>query len=439
MNDRSRLAPLFPVLPGPAREYVPQFYRSSEATIRDAHPLLTELLRRAREAWGEEELTLESQTVDLDPGAAPGLPVWHRLPSSSSGEVLLACLADSPLVRHLPEDAPGSGAESNAACAARVPDVIDGRALSHEAATFLPAGATVRFVPSPVRQTACVVLVRPRDGAWLLDRRRTCARRFEADPKRRRGPDVPWARDRSLEFDSTYDLEATLPTFSRDVLEREVLMAGARVRHARANGGPIVRAFVDAMPQSWRDDGETVMYVTRLDELSPGWWPTLTEWHLDGVGRSVRTRADGSPDFRDPESTTEQRCACIGPTAPTSLLVGRVRLPEPPLGLPAGQRSAVWNGVIAEQLARGDVHVEQVPAGKVFRFGWGAFHATSRSTRPGWRYFLKSMRGRNWTPPPRVLFRSHLSWDRESGAWPEDPCGVFPASFPGMSGLEPPS
>lgn len=419
------------------RHEIPQFYRSPAARVAAAHPLYREIVARCVERWPGVELTVEAQCAVARPGTTPALPVWHRLPASSTGEVMIACLGGEALLEWHPCDRPDAS-EDNDTCAARLRDAPPGVRAPGDALVFAPAGGTVRFA-SPTRVESShitgqmfwiVVLVRPRDGAVIADRPRQCARQFEVDEKRLDGPMPAWAADRSLRFDSKMTLEAPMPSFGLADMLAEPLFAGARYLDARERGGPIMQAFLDRMPAAWQDPAAGVIFFGKLDELSPGWWPALGEWHIDGIGRSVHSREDGTPNWMAPVATTSQRAVGIGPVAPTAFLVGEVRLPMPPLHTPAGERRRVWQSILRDDIAAGRLRVGRVEPDRVFHFAWGDFHGTAPAEQPGWRFFCKATLGRNWTPPVRPFGRSSVVWPVDAARWPADPCGVFPQVLP---------
>lgn len=428
---------LVPLPDNDARFVVPQLYRSRAEVAAAAHPLYAAIVAQCAARWPGVPLTVEAQCATARPGTTPGLPRWHRLPASSTGEVAIGCLGDAPLLALRPSDPPDP-TESNEACAARLGDAPVEVLAPSDGLVFVPAGSTARFLsPGPGRSTHItgqrfwiVVLVRPLDDGVAVDRVRHCARQFEVDERQAAGPLPAWAGDRSLRFSSRLQLEAPMPAFGLADMLAEPVFAGARYDDARALGGPIMQAFLDRMPAAWQDPAQGVIYFGKIDELSPGWWPTLGGWHIDGVGRSVRPRPDGTPDWAHPVDVTDQRAVCIGPVAPTGVVVGEVELPLPPLGAAPGERDRAWQATLRADLGAGRLVAAQVEPDRVFRFGWGDFHGATRAEGPGWRFFIKAMIGRNWTPPVRPFGRSQVVWPVDGPGWPAEPCGIFPQVLP---------
>jgi hypothetical protein len=418
------------------RHDVPQLYRTHGERAAGMHWLYRDVVDACRERWGGVEVTVEAQCAVSRPTSTPGLPVWHRLPASETGEVAIACLGPVTLLEFHEHDEPVPG-ERNNDCAARLAGEERAVPAPVDALVFAPAGATVRFrdYTGPNSdflggQTFVVVLlIRPLDDGAVSDRVRFCSRQFEPDEKILPVELPPWAADRSLRFESRLRLEEPLPHFDDADILAEPCFMGARFPDAREHGGPIMQAFLDRMPEDWKDPAAGVIYHGKLDELSPGWWPTLSEWHIDGIGLSVQPRADGTPDWGNPRTTTDQRGLCVGKVAPTRILEGDVRLPEAPLGTPSPLRKRVWQAVLQQGIEAGELVPRPVEPCRVFHFGWGDFHTASRAEQGGLRFFIKAMKGRNRMPPLRPFGRSQVVWPSDSGVWPEDPCGVFPQTL----------
>lgn len=403
----------------------PQWYRTDARRAGAGHPLLSALVEACRQRWGRDDLALDCQTLDLRPGQFPGLPVWHRLPDTSVGEVALLCLASEALLE-VADDQPDPH-EAADRCRRRMTGV-DGVMLPHDQVCFLAAGATVRFGAATSEQACVVALVRPRDGVPLRDRPRHGARVFTPSPTSAKHPLPEWATTRALSFRSHFSVVAAMPAFTQQQIADEPVLAGASPAFARAIGGPLMQAWLDRLPPEWH--GDDVIIQAKRDELSPGWWPCLVGWHMDGTSRAEK-RSDGTPDLRNPVRMAEQVAACIGPTAATGMLLGDIALPEIPLDWPKEQAGGnVWQRLLLDAIADGTLTRTTAPSDTVFTFGWGAFHTCTRSAAPGWRMFLKAMRGRGDQPANRRPPRATIAWASDGDDWPSDPCGVFPQELP---------
>ncbi len=384
---------------------LPMSYCVSAASAADRHPLLAAAVAAAANRWPGRELTLECQTVDLREGAAPGIPAEQPAPTTSTSEVAIACLGDAPLLEVAGE-------------------LVDACSLA-----FVRSGTPLRFHRTEHRQEVAVILLRPRDGRELARWERTGARVFAPAPTTPDGELPAWAKQRDLRFRSRYEVLAPMPRFSMAALAAEPQFRAAAPAFLLEHGGPIARAFVQRLPSAWLEPGADVIVQIHRDELSPGFAPALIHWHLDGTSRANR-RSDGTPDLREPGRVSEQIIACVGPAAPTALLLGEVALPEIPVSTPAHEAAGVWQRLLLHEIAAGRLWPTTVPTDTVVAFGWGGFHTASKAGVEGWRLFAKAMRGRGDTPTNERRHRGTVAWPSNARHWPDDPCGVFPERLP---------
>lgn len=389
-----------------ARMAIPQRYASVPSSLVTSS-LLDALVTVARERWGHDDILIDSQLVEVRPGVYPGIPVWSAAPSTGSG-VLVACLADEPLLEF-------SAADDVA--------VAPAAAVLH-----LPDGCRLRFRNPQKSQWVAVVLLRPRAGLTTLNRLRHCARVFTARPQVHTATWPAWASTDDFTFSSSFDELAAMPVFSDADIGKEPSFAGASYAFARQVGGPIVQAWLDRLPDDWRDDADLIIAAGR-NELSPGWSPALLTWHMDGTSRCAK-RADGTPDLRHPGRKARQLAACVGRASPTALLRGPVTVPEIPVGTPADLGQGVWQHRIGEQIAAGLVTATMAPRDRLFHYGWGGFHSCSVAQERGWRCFIKAMRGRGDTPSDRIVERGAIAWPSDGRSWPADALGIFPQDLP---------
>ena len=380
---------------------VPQLYRTAAADALPMHELFHRAIRACVARWGSGQLIVQSQTVDVRPGSHPGIPVAQAVPLSASGEVAVACLGAHALLE------------------------LDGAPCAPDALVFAPFGATWRFAASETDATVVVLLITPDDGAPLSSRARHCGRVFAPWPHVASHPLPEWAQRRELRFDSQLELHAPVLSFSQDEVAAEPMFAMASPQFLREHGGPIARAFVDALPHDWTGPDADVVVQVKRDELSPGWYPALINWHMDGTSRADK-RADGTANLRAPGRKVDQLLVCVGPPSPTGMLIGELHLPEVPEGLPPGAAAGVWQRLLLDDLQAGTITQTAAPEGRLCGFGWGGFHTATRARAPGWRLFCKAMRGRGDAPRNERRARAQVTWALHHDDYPDDPCGVFP-------------
>ncbi|MEZ4433736.1 MAG: hypothetical protein R3F65_15115 [bacterium] len=394
----------------------PMWYAAGPALIDTrGGPLAQKLAAACRARW-QAPFVIDLQTPHLDPGAAAAppepRPVWSPrwTATAPADEIALLIDASAPLLA-----------------------TADGAPLPHHGEPhFIRADtalAGLRWATDPARVT--LALARRAAPAEHLDHRRRSARVF-CDGNRVVPPDEPipaWAEDRSLVFHSGFRTLARLPAFTPAQIAREPIPDLCHPSWVAEHGGPIARAFVATLPDSWFDPANDAVIVGRINELDPGWWPCIAGWHYDGTSR-INKRPDGNPDLKNPGVRIENILCSVGETGLTGFLAGRVAVPDIPHGMARGIVKPWQQRFILEAIARGELTELHARPGEVIALEHGDHHDCRPSHQPGWRYFIKAMRGRG---DPRVnafAERGQLSWPYETGHWPQDPLGVFPTALP---------
>lgn len=315
---------------------------------------------------------------------------------------------------------------------------LDGRPAPHDGAPFsAPASAVAAGLPWPDDAEpgeAIIALARRAAPGEALDRARRCGRAFSAPP----GPPVDtlpdWAAERPLRFRSGYRVMAHLDGFGPEDIAAEPIMKASHPTWLAEHGGPIARAFVKCLPDDWTTPDADVIVNAKIDEFDPGWWSCLAGWHIDGTSRIPNRRSDGSPDLLEPGRTIEQIGCCLGPAGATGFLVGAIDLPVTPIG---ADGRGVWQRIFEDALAEGRIKAVRAPIATVVGFDFGDFHTCRPAERPGWRYFIKAMRGRRDPPQNAFADGGRITWplplpgvDPAEAAWPDTPLGVFPPTLP---------
>ena len=176
-----------------------------------------------------------------------------------------------------------------------------------------------------------------------------------------------------------------IPLFPESAIRDEPALRGAPVEWARAHGGPIIQAFIEALPEDWLTDPTTRIRSMPV-WLRKGWGSGHVGWHLDGV----QGREDGQEDWIHGRPAAFQRIACnMGTNAPTRILVGGVTLTQYPLGQPA---NVLWSQQLADALAAQKVRAMDAQEGELFLLTSSTFHSLSAASRDGWRMFFDANR-----------------------------------------------
>ena len=119
----------------------------------------------------------------------------------------------------------------------------------------------------------------------------------------------------SVRVRSGFDVVGRVPPFDDAVIAEEPSLWLVDQAEARARGGPITRAFVEALPPPWRDEA---LILSRVAWLEPGWRTQPAPFHCDNLPR----RPDGEQDFTRPPAETPETVGCLMGCCPTDFVVG---------------------------------------------------------------------------------------------------------------------
>jgi tRNA A-37 threonylcarbamoyl transferase component Bud32 len=383
---------------------IPQWYFGT-ADVLTSHPSFEPLIPIVKEVFGQSEIRVDCQSNTVDIGVCIGIPDWQ----------LCEWATDSALLMFDAEEKFLEIRDKN------------GKITNPEPKVVLQIRATdsLRFLPVSKRQSASLILVRSREKNTPSPLSRVSCRLF---PTKSEVESDDWEAIGGIKFVSWASVLGKMPrkTTWEDIIQ-EPSISLTRIDTALSFGGRLVREFIEALPDDWRDPDADVVISVQRNELSPDWNPTPVGWHIDGTHMANRL-PNGRPDLRNPGNTAEQIVACCGTGAPTRFLLGEVTLSEAPMDVEHGSR---WQKELKIAVDKGALQYWLAPIDTLVKFGFGSFHTGSNSVEPGWRCFIKAMRGRgDITVRSGVVDRSNVSWPAENAYLPTDPCGVFPDKLP---------
>ncbi len=190
-------------------------------------------------------------------------------------------------------------------------------------------------------------------------------------------------------FDSRFqDIGAFNANWSQDALKNEPMFFNANAAWARDNGGPITRAFVDALPGEWRNG----VLDSRVHMLMQGWFPAIPGWHHDDVPRppiptGQHFATAGQPDYNAPRYRARHVMGLVnGGICPTAFAVGACTMPA----VADGEIIyGVWTHEVDRLIAAGSLSRVLAPSGRVLAFDWQTFHTATATTGSGWRWFCR--------------------------------------------------
>lgn len=191
-------------------------------------------------------------------------------------------------------------------------------------------------------------------------------------------------------FVSSFGAAAELPQFSEQQVKNEPMLFSCDRTAAHELGGPLTRAFLDAMLPDWK--ASEIVVDSRVHMLMPGFWPCIPGWHHDDVPRE---REDGQPEYVSPSYHAEHCMALVGDASVTEFAVGATFLPDVPLGAVYYRE---WHPLINEAIEAGELFSMKAPVGRLVYFDSHAFHQGVPATKHGWRWFVRASRNTGRKP-----------------------------------------
>jgi hypothetical protein len=193
---------------------------------------------------------------------------------------------------------------------------------------------------------------------------------------------------RQFTFNSQLEIGSAIPDFSQEAVKNEPMFWRASASFASQRGGPITKAFLEAI-----DPPEDAIIDTRSHMLMKGWFPCIPGWHHDDV---PRTRIDGQPNYEKPDYEAKHVMALInGEICPTEFAIGNCKMPQVPLG---GTIYKQWHPEIENLIRTSRLKLIHAPSNRLVWFDWQSFHQGNRATASGWRWFGRATFGTDLKP-----------------------------------------
>lgn len=172
----------------------------------------------------------------------------------------------------------------------------------------------------------------------------------------------------------------------QETIKAEPMFFNSSVEFAKEKGGPITKAFLNALPAEWFDG----VFDSRIHMLMPGWYPAIPGWHHDDVPRppipvGQHFGTAGQPDYDSPRYQSEHIMGLVnGAICPTEFAVGQATMPAVPDGEVIYK---LWHKEVEQELARRNLSLWLAPSLQLIHFDWQTFHQGRRAVKNGWRWF----------------------------------------------------
>lgn len=189
----------------------------------------------------------------------------------------------------------------------------------------------------------------------------------------------------NIQIKSQVTLGHVVPNFFEADARVEPMLFNCDAEGARALGGPITKAFLQALPRSWTCG--PLVIDSRTHMLMPGWFPCIPGWHHDDV---PRTRADGQPNYAEGQPRSEHCLLLInGGICPTEFAVGEAQFSVPG---PGKVIYGEWHRDVELLCDNGILKRELAPSGQLVFFDDRTWHRGTQAVRDGWRFFIRASR-----------------------------------------------
>lgn len=188
-------------------------------------------------------------------------------------------------------------------------------------------------------------------------------------------------------FDSRFKYVGEIPIFKMEDIRDEPMLFACDQEHALSIGGKITKAFIEALPDDWKNNPFIV--DSRCHMLMKGMWPCIPGWHVDDVPRD---REDGQPNHINPSYQSEHILCNIGSCSMTNFAVGHLELEEPPLGQTI---YGIWHPIVQKMIEEGKLELHTVQESKLTHFDWQGWHEGTAAKFNGWRMFIRASRNTN--------------------------------------------
>lgn len=194
---------------------------------------------------------------------------------------------------------------------------------------------------------------------------------------------------KNIVFDSKFQL---LNPFAQAIDDSEIksepMFFNANLPFAYDAGGPITKAFIDALPEDWNI--LDAVFDSRIHMLMPGWYPAIPGWHHDDVPRAIIPPGQhfitaGQPDYDNMRYKAEHIMGLVNAkVCPTHFVVGECKMKPVPDGELIYRQ---WHTEIEDMVKNENVDTYAAEDRRLVYFDWQTFHTGQKAVSNGWRWF----------------------------------------------------
>ena len=178
-----------------------------------------------------------------------------------------------------------------------------------------------------------------------------------------------------------------------ETVKNEEMFFNCDLDFARLHGGPITHAFIDALPEDWKQGD--VVFDSRVHMLMPGDSPAIPGYHHDDIYRRPNPLGQQfneagqpiapQPDYDDLKYKSEHIMGLVNAhVAPTIFAKGKCTMPAVPEG---DNIYRLWHDKVEELIESGEMETFEAPDRQLIGFSWQDFHTGQPANQFGWRWF----------------------------------------------------
>jgi hypothetical protein len=201
--------------------------------------------------------------------------------------------------------------------------------------------------------------------------------------------------------------------FSDEMVKNEPMLWRTTVANAKNSlGGPLTKAFIEALPDEWRADPNRTIIDSRSHMLMKGWYPAIPGFHHDDVVRSLST---GQPNYVNPAYRPDHVMMLVNAdVCPTEFAVGTMDFEIPP---PEAKTYQVWHPLVTEAVKDGRLKSVSTPDRTLIFFDDRTWHQAIPAQKRGWRWFIRATRNTQLLPRNEVRKQVQVYLENPMEGW----------------------
>lgn len=170
-------------------------------------------------------------------------------------------------------------------------------------------------------------------------------------------------------------------SFTEEQIQTELMFMDADPNFAYDKGGPITKAFIDAIVADNFVD-EPFIFDSRTHRLEPGWYPAIPGWHHEDASRV--NNINRRPEYINPDYRSFHCMGLVnGDIAPTEFALGAVDFEIPQGDYVYG----IWGPLVDKAIENNELDLIRAPSNQLIWFNDRVWHRASMAVKSGWRWW----------------------------------------------------